>query len=283
MNISDAKKVIRDKVNLDIEAAQLMQDIHIKEKQIKKCSVDVNNAEENYNELQNSKVKQLFLGLTGQKATRLQEAQNEWRRLRGELASAEFEISSLKARAVEIEQTSKEIESVYKECLDKVGEVDGETIKRQIQSIKGIPNLCDIIGKEINEINGLIKTSYDLYEIRAVRDTRASFTIPGTFINKDYEMRKQSERIADAINQIISSLDAYNQIAPSEIQIEFYEKWMDNEKYWENQAMSSDTMQRIQKVEDWVYRLEMCWKGMKKQQTATMQKLQEEVLAYLDV
>lgn len=277
MTINDAKKVMLDRVNLEIEAAELGNEIQAKEKQIKKLSYWADEMQMQYDDLANSGMRMFFLGLTGKKEARLQEAQNEVRRARGELSSAEFELESLKSRIEDIEQTRKEIESVCNECLKIIEETDDTGVKTKLLAIDEVPSLCSEISTCLAELRPLFTAAYDIYAMRTT-----TMTTPGTYMNKDSMMRKHSVLIENGVNHLIELLVRYNQYVPEEIKIDFHSKWMEKENYWEEQQMAYDTMERIKKVEEWFYRLDNCWKVMKKQQNEAMQRLQEEVLAYLD-
>jgi len=277
MTINDAKKVMLDKVNLEIEVAELRDEIKAKERQIKRLRNEVDEMQMQYDDLANSKVRQFFLGLTGKKEARLQEAQNEVRRTNGELSSAEFELESLKKRVEDIEQTQAEIESVCNECMKVIEEMDGSDVKMKLISIGAVPRIRMEITEGLAEVKPLFTTAYDIYAIRT-----GVPTTPGTYINKDSEMRKLSREIEQGVNHIIEMLNSYNLYVPKEIKIEFHAKWMEKENYWEEQQMAYDTMERIKTVEEWFCRVENCWKVMQKQQKKEMQKVQEEVLAYLD-
>lgn len=277
MTINDAKKVMLDKVNLEIEVAELRDEIKAKERQIKKLRYEADEMQMQYDDLANSKMRQFFLGLTGKKEARLQEVQNEVRRVKGELTSAEFEAESLNARVEEIEQTGTEIEGVCNECLKMIEEVDGADVKRKLLSIRVVPRTRAEITDCLAEVKPLFTTAYDIYETRTGRPAT-----PGTYINKDSEMRKLSREIEKGVNHIIELLNTYNLYVPEQIKIDFHAKWMEKENYWEEQQMAYDTMERIKKVEDWFYRLDNCWKVMQKQHEEAMQGLLEEVLAYLD-
>ena len=282
MTINDAKKVMLDKVNLEIEAAELGEEIKAKEKQIKNLRNEADEMQMQYDGLVNSGIKQFFLGLTGKKATRLEEAQNEVRRAQGELSAAEFELRSFHARVEEINQTKKEIESVCNECLKVIEENDDAGVKNKILAVGEVPRLIAEISTCLGEMRPLFTTAYDIYAApRTARGVSGGSSV-SAFYNKDLEMRKQSKLIETKINQIIELLNTYNLYAPEEIKIEFHSKWMEKENYWEGQQMDYDTMERIKKVEDWFYRLDNCWKAMRKQQKNAMQGIQEEVLAYLD-
>ena len=63
MTINDAKKVMLDKVNLEIEFVELSKEIRAKEKQIKGLESDVQDAEYSYSQLENSGIKQFFLAI----------------------------------------------------------------------------------------------------------------------------------------------------------------------------------------------------------------------------
>lgn len=281
MNINDAKKVMLDRVNLEMEAAELGNEIQAKEKQIKKLSYWADEMQMQYDDLKNSGMRMFFLGLIGKKEARLQETQNEVRRTRGELSSAEFELESLKARVEDIQQTRKEIELVCNECMTLIAEMDGAQIKTKILAISEVPRLCAEICTRLAEVKPLFATAYDLYQTRTIAHSRPS-AMEGTFNNKDSDMRKLSKSIESGVDEIIQLLHTYNEYAPEEIKIEFHDKWMDKENYWAEQQMAYDSMERIKKVEDWFYRLDNCWKAMGKQKKEAMQKLQEEVFIYLD-
>lgn len=279
MTINDAKKVMLDRVNLDIEVAALRDEILAKEKQIKKLHYEADEMQMKYDNLANSGIRQFFLGLAGKKEARLQEVQNEVRRAKGELSSAEFDLASLKTRMEDIEQTIKEIESICNECLNKLVEIDGEEIKKKICAIYEIPRLRVEIAEKLAEMQQDFSKAYSLYR---VGEPTAS-CLDGNANNRSSAMRKHSKVIADGVDEIIQLLNTYNLYAPDEIKIEFHDKWMDKKDYWENQQIPEDSLDRIKKVEDWFYRLDMCWKGLKKKQIVAMKEMQEAVFSYLDV
>ena len=282
MTINDAKKVMLDKVNLEIEAAELGEEIKAKEKRISRLRDELEELQMQYDSLANSGMRQFFLGLTGKKEARLQEAQNEVRRAQGEVSSVEFEIESIKARVEDIEQTKTEIEGVCNECLKLIGDHDDTGVTKKVLAISEVPRLIAEISTCLGEMRPLFTTAYDIYAApRTARGVSGGSSV-SAFYNKDVEMRKQSKLIETKINQIIELLNTYNLYAPEEIKIEFHSKWMEKENYWEAQQMDYDTMERIKKVEDWFYRLDNCWKVMKKSQKAALQKVQEEVRAYLN-
>ena len=282
MTINDAKKVMLDKVNLEIEAAELGEEIKAKEKQINRLRDEADEMQMQYDGLVNSGMQMFFLGLIGKKEARIEEAQNEARKAKGELSAAEFELRSFHARVEEIAQTKKEIESVCNECLKVIEENDDTGVKNKILAVGEVPRLIAEISTCLGEMRPLFTTAYDIYAApRTTRTTTGGSSI-SAFYNKDLEMRKQSKLIETKINQIIELLNTYNLYSPEEIKIEFHSKWMDKERYWEEQQMDYDTMERIKTVEDWFYRLDNCWKVMKKSQKAALQKVQEEVRAYLN-
>lgn len=281
MTINDAKKILFDRVNIEIEATELKNEIHSKEKQVKKLTCLANEMQMQYDDLANSGMRMFFLGLLGKKEERLQEAQNEIRRIKGEGASTEFELNSMKDRLQEIEETIKEIQETCENCLDIIAEADGETIRTKIVAISEIPRLCLEISSRCAQTKPHFSTAYDIFQTRTIVHSRPS-AMEGTFNNRDSDMRKQSKLIENGVNHIIELLNTYNQYAPEEIKIEFHDKWMDKENYWADQVMADDSLARIKKVEDWFCRLDNCWNAMGKQQREAIHKLQEEVLAYLD-
>lgn len=277
MNISDAKKVILDSVNLSIEETQLRDEIQATKKQIKNLEYWVDELQMQYDDLVNSATRQFFLGLIGKKEERIQEAENEVRQKKGELSSARFELESLERRLEDIEQTRKEIDTTCKACLAVISEVDGETTCAKLQAISELPKLCMEITNQLAAVKSQFTTAYDIYQTVTGRPTS-----PGTYINKDSEMRKQSRVIEKGINHILELLNAYNLYAPEEIKIEYHSKWMEKDNYWEEQQMAYDTMERVKVVEEWFFRLDNCWKAMRKQQKEALKKVEEEVLEYLD-
>lgn len=282
MNISDAKKVMLDRVNLAIEEAQLRDEIQATEKQIKKLEYWAEELQMQYDDLANSGMRQFFLGLIGKKEERLQEAENEVRKKNGELSAAKFELQSQQSRLEEIEQTTKEIEATCNTCLQTIADADGEAARTKLLAISELPKICMDITEHLAETKPFLKESYDIYAApRVSRNTPGGSSV-SAYYNKDYEMRKQSKHIEEKVNRLIELLSTYNLYAPEEIEIEFHGAWMEKENYWEGQQMDYDTMERIKTVDEWFFGVDSRWKVMKKQQKEAMQKLQEEMFGYLD-
>ena len=282
MNISDAKKVMLDKVNLEIEETALSEELKEKEKQINKLENEVEELQREYDSLVNSGIRQFFLGLAGKKESSLQESQNQVRMKTAELSAVKFETESLQAKLEDISQTKSEIESTCNACLEIIAEADGNEMKRKLLSITEVDKLITEVTSSIKEAKPLFTTAYDIYAAPRMSRTTTGGSNVSAFYNKDLEMKKQSKLIEKQMNHIIELLNAYNMYVPDEIKIDFHGKWMEKENYWEDQQMDYDTMERIKKVDEWCYYLEANWKVMRKQQKATMKKVEEEVLAYLD-
>ena len=279
MNISYAKKVMLDRVHLATEEAQLNDEIREKEKQVKKLVNIAEEKQKEQNSLENSGMRQFFLGLMGKKEQYLQDAQNEVRRSNSELSAAKFELESLQKKSEEIRQTIQETESVCHDCVKIIAEDGGQDIRMKLLAITEVPNLCATISEKMAAMNPHFNNSYAIW--RVGEPTASAFD--GNANNRSKAMRKHCKLIENGVNEIIELLNTYNSYVPDEIKIEFHDKWMDNEKFWTEQDMPENSLDICRKVEDWAFRLETCWKGMKKQQTATMQTLREEVLAYLDI
>lgn len=282
MNISDAKKVMLDRINLAIEEAQLSDEIQTKKKQMKKLEYWVDELQMQYDDLANSGMRQFFLGLIGKKEERLQDAQNEVRMKVAELSSVKFELESLQSKVEDIQQTKNEIESTCNTCLEVIAETDGDEMKSKLLSITEVSKVYADITDSLAEAKPLFATAYDIYAAPRTSRTITGGSSVSAFYNKDYELKKQSRLIEKKINQIIELLNTYNLYVPDEIKIEFHSKWMEKENYWENQQMDYDTMERIKTVDEWFFGLDSRWKVMRKQQKEAMKKVEEEVLAYLD-
>ena len=95
MDIKERKKILFDVIQLEKERDEFKEEIFVKEKEMKKLNSDLEYAQEEYNKLENSGIQKFFLGITGKREARLQEAQNEIRRIRSEIASVDFAITVL--------------------------------------------------------------------------------------------------------------------------------------------------------------------------------------------
>lgn len=278
MNIVDAKKILIDIVQLSIEESQLIDEIREKEKLIKTLTNSLEEKQAEQYSLENNKVRQMVLVLMGKKEEYLQDAQNEVRRCNSELLSAQFELESLHKKSEEIQQTTKEMETVCQECMKVIGEESGQEIRTKFLAIMEVPQLCATISEKMSALKIQLNKSYSIWQ---VGEPTAS-CLDGNASNRGRAMRKHSKVIENGVNEVVGLLNTYNLYVPDEIKVDFHDKWLEDDTYWDNQPLPDTSLQLIRKVEEWFNRLNWSWKGMKKQQTATMQKLQEEVLAYLN-
>ena len=277
MNINDAKKVMLDRVNLAIDEIKMIREIENLETKIQTNKEELEDAEYEYKKLEHSSVKKVLWRIMG-RANRLQELEDDIRRTKGNLNSTQFELESCERKLEEIQQTLQDIERDCADGLQVISEVDGEDVRHQIFVLCELPKLCDEITKKIQKLNPIFENVYNVYR---VGEPTAS-CLDGQANNRSAAMRKQSKIVATEVSGLAELLHSYHAYAPKEIQFDFHDNWMDNAAYWKNQVIPEDSLDRIKKVENWVYEVENRWKYMKTKQTEVIQKLQEEVFEYLD-
>ena len=277
MNISDAKKVMLNRINLSIEESQILGEIREKEKLVKKLTNILEEKQENQYSLENNKVRQLVLVLMGKKQEYLQDAQNEVRRSNSELLSAQFELESLHKKLEEIQQSIEEMAEVNAECLNVIAE-DGQDIKLKLLAVNEVPGLCYFISEKMSAMKPHFDNSYAIWKV----GDPTSSCMDGNASNRSRAMRNHCKVIENGVNEIIELLNTYNLYVPDEIKVDFHDKWLENDSYWDNQPLPDTSLELIRTVEDWFYRLDRCWKGIKKQQNEIIWELQAEVLSYLN-
>ena len=269
----ETKKTILERVNIEIERTDLQESIALLEKQIKRLRGDVEDMQGEYDNLSGSSVKGFFLGLTGKKETRLQEMQNDIRKLRSELANAEFEINSANARIEEIVKEVNSKQEDFQESMKLYEKENGVEAIKELRTILELPIICKEIEKIFPDIKPLVTNAAD---IMSVRYGTTVYTSAGV-INKDAEMRKCFHKMRDLVKPLIEHLEDYNTLVPEALQIDYHAKWMDDEEFWVNLVMAMDTYDRIRKVDEWFYGVYYCWQHLRKQRNEVIKTLTEKV------
>lgn len=188
--MKDARMTILERVNIEIERTDLQESIALLEKQIKRLSGDIEDAQSEYDNLSGSGMKGFFLGLTGKKETRLQEMQNNIRKLRSELVSAEFEVNSAKAR---IEEIAKEVENTqepFQEHMKLYEKENSVEAVKELRMILELPTVCKEIEKIFPEIKPLVTKAADIYD----RITKVDEWFYGVY-NRWNSLRKQRNEV----------------------------------------------------------------------------------------
>lgn len=271
--MKDARMTILERVNIEIERTDLQESIALLEKQIKRLSGDIEDAQSEYDNLSDSGMKGFFLGLTGKKETRLQEMQNNIRKLRSELVSAEFEVNSAKARIEEIVKEVKNTQESFQECMMLYEKENGVEAIKELRTILELPTICKEIEKIFPEIKPLVTNAAD---IMSVRYGTTVYTSAGVF-NKEAEMRKCFHKMRDLVKPLIEYLNDYNTLVPEALQIDYRAKWMDDEDFWVNLVMAADIYDRITKVDEWFYGVYNRWNSLRKQRNEVIKTLTEKV------
>lgn len=276
-DMNELKRIVQTRIELEAERAELFEQIPSVEKKIKKLTYLVEEAQSNYGDLENSKLRLFFLGVTGKKEERLQEAQNEVRRTRSELTAAEFELHSMNDRIEAIALELNVTESVFDEYLNRLEGAESEEMKERMIALKELPNLRHLISEKMIELKKLFLKAEEIWQYGDIQTDLSG----RRYNKKDSTLRNHSKLIQRVVAELIELLEKYNTFAPEETKIIFHEDWMDNKDYWANQQIVDDSHARIKKVDDWFYRLENGWNKMKKQQNEAEEILRDEITEFL--
>jgi len=271
------KKLIINRVEIEAERANLQEQLSSLEKNVRKMTALLEEAEENKRRVEDSKISMLLLGVLGKKEERLQQEDNIVRKARGELNAAQFELESTKNRIQSIAVELHGTEDLLEEFLTTLEGEEGEVIKSRIIALKELSSMRVAISEDIVQMKEVLKKAEEIWvygDIKADMSGRR-------FNSKDSTLRAHTVLIKNAVTEIISHLNQYNTYAPEETKIIFHEEWMDNKDYWAGQQLAEDSHERIQKVDDWFFRFESIWNKMKKLQNEAEEIMRSEVLEYL--
>ena len=277
MDNKELKKIVLDRIVLERERAELLEEIPAVEKKIKKLANAVEEAQSDKEKLENSKINLFFLGVLGKKEERLQQEDNAVRNIRGEFSAAEYELNSIKNRIESIAIELSGTEDLLDEFLALLEGEEGEEIKNCIITLTELSNLRCCIDENIIETKKHLAKAGEIWIYGDIQTDLSG----RRYNKKDVTLRNQTRLIQQSISGLIDLLEKYNAVAPEEIKIIYHEDWMDNKDYWANQQIAEDSHARIKKVDDWFYRFETCWNKMKKQQNEEEEILRDEITEFL--
>ena len=278
MEMTEKKKALFDIVQLEKERAEHETEISSKQTTLRMLNLDLEIAQEKYEKIERVGIKRFLLGLMGKRETSLQDAQNEVRKLRGEISNIEFLVSSAKNRIETIEeelQKAREYEEDYVSVLHELG--NGVSLKQSFLVVREMPVLCKDIGKNCERLSAELSRAEEIYKYGDIHSD-----ISGHKYNKrDSTLKEHTLKIKESVNELVGSLDAYNSLVPEKIQLEFREPWMDDESYWHGQQIAEDSYERVKTVDVWFSRFSYLWKKTKTQQERVLEQLRNELLSCL--
>lgn len=260
MGTSNQKTMIQDYLRLSIEKDNLVNDLKIKEAELRKLELALSEAEDNLERLESNSIKSMLLSVMGKRATQLQEAQDEFNDITSKITLLKFEVDSTKNK---VESNSVKINELYDSIVKFF---DSNDISKQtlfnIKRLHELPILINDISKKIVTLKNMITAADEIYTFGDVRYN----SLGHKYNRKETTMKEHARSIEVATNELINLLEAYNKLASDDISIAFHEEWMDDEKYWDNQQLASDSHQRITKVSDWLTSTSIHWRDIKVQQ-----------------
>lgn len=277
MEKMELKKIIRERIELEQNRTELLEQLPALEKEAKKSANLLEEAEESKQRLENSKLNMLVLGVFGKKEERLQQEENNLRKAKGEANAARFELESAKNRIQSIAVELSGTEDLLEEFLSSLEGEEGNAIRWRIIALKEISNMRYAIGEDIVQMKAVLKKAEEIWvygDIKADMSGRR-------YNSKDSTLRAHTALIKKAVSELIEHITRYNAYAPEEVKVIFHEDWMDNKDYWAGQQLAEDSHDRIKKVDDWFFRFESLWNKLKKRQNEAEDIMRSEVLEYL--
>lgn len=277
MEKMELKKIIRERIELEQNRTELLEQLPALEKEVKKSANLLEEAEESKQRLENSKLNMLVLGVFGKKEERLQQEENNVRKAKGEANAARFELESAKNRIQSIAVELSGTEDLLEEFLSSLEGEEGNAIRWRIIALKEISNMRYAIGEDIAQMKAVLKKAEEIWvygDIKADMSGRR-------YNSKDSTLRAHTALIKKVVSELIEHITRYNAYAPEEVKVIFHEDWMDNKDYWAGQQLAEDSHDRIKKVDDWFFRFESLWNKLKKRQNEAEDIMRSEVLEYL--
>lgn len=277
MEKMELKKIIRERIELEQNRTELLEQLPALEKEAKKSANLLEEAVESKQRLENSKLNMLVLGVFGKKEERLQQEENNVRKAKGEANAAQFELESAKNRIQSIAVELSGTEDLLEEFLSSLEGEEGNAIRWRIIALKEISNMRYAIGEDIAQMKAVLKKAEEIWvygDIKADMSGRR-------YNSKDSTLRAHTALIKKAVSELIEHITRYNAYAPEEVKVIFHEDWMDNKDYWAGQQLAEDSHDRIKKVDDWFFRFESLWNKLKKRQNEAEDIMRSEVLEYL--
>ena len=273
----ELKKIIRERIELEQNRTELLEQLPALEKEAKKSADLLEEAEESKQRLENSKLNMLVLGVFGKKEERLQQEENNLRKAKGEANVAQFELESAKNRIQSIAVELSGTEDLLEEFLSSLEGEEGNAIKWRIIALKELSNMKYAIAEDITEMKAVLKRAEEIWVYGDIKTDLSG----RRYNSKDSTLRAHTALIKKAVSELVEHITRYNAYAPEEIKIISHEAWMDDKDYWAGQQLAEDSHDRIKKVDDWFFRFESLWNKMKKRQNEAEDIMRSEVLEYL--
>ena len=157
MERNEMKKLIINRMEIEAERANLQEQLSSLEKNVRKMTALLEEAEENKRRVEDSKISMLFLGVFGKKEERLQQEDNMVRKARGELNAAQFELESAKNRIQSIAVELHGTEDLLEEFLSSLEGEDCTAIRWRIIALKELANMRYAIVQDIVEMKVVLK------------------------------------------------------------------------------------------------------------------------------
>lgn len=273
MEYKELQKIVLDRIALENERAELIEQIPIVETNVKKLEKEMENAQLSKENLENARLKLFFLGCIGKKEERLQQKENEVRKIRGEYTAVAYGLNAMKNRVVSIAVELNGTEDLLLEFLDTLEGETGEEIKHCIITLEEIADCRSRIETSMLEIKPYFRKVEEILESGISNDAESK--------KADASLHNHIRDIKQILSELIQTLEKYNAVVPEEIKIIYSESWMKEEHYWEEEGVVRDWRNKVKTVENWLYRFESTWMKMKKQQNEAEEIMRSEVEEYL--
>lgn len=131
--------------------------------------------------------------------------------------------------------------------------------------------------------NNLKKTTYALENAKEnkARIENSSISIFFLGVLGKKEERLEQEEINIETSNLVEHIKRYNEYASDEIEIDYYEDWMDNKAYWDGQEVAVDSHGRIKRVNDWFLKFNSMWNEIKDRQDEIEERMRKELYIML--
>ena len=275
MEMNETRKFLINIIRLGKERTEIETEILSQQANLKKLNLDLEFAQDEYDKLESSGIRKFFLGLTGKLETRLQDAQNEIRKLQGTISNAEFIISSNQHRIENIDNELQNTKEQEEECVSVLRKMEnGDFLRQSFAVVRELPVLNQRIAESCKRLSAELSRAEEIYTYGDIH-----YDLTGhKYDKKDSTLRNHTYTIRDVVDELVGFLDAYNSLTPEEIQIEFREAWMDDKEYWNGQQIAEGSYTRVKKVDTWFSAFSYQWKKKKTQRESVLEQLRTELL-----
>ena len=134
-----------------------------------------------------------------------------------------------------------------------------------------------LIAEDIKKMKIVLKRAEEIW---VYGDIHVDFT--GTrYDKKDSTLRNHTILINIETSNLVEHIKRYNEYASDEIEIDYYEDWMDNKAYWDGQEVAVDSHGRIKRVNDWFLKFNSMWNEIKDRQDEIEERMRKELYIML--